>query len=172
MWNQRMCTRCSFKLLLPVCAQSLAALLSLFIFPRSSSAAPSAALVLLVPVPSKSVTLIDSATHRAPRFGQEDEQQLCSPKHNTHSASSGCSGGICSWSATSTWQSQETPNVHIRVWLFPQGNRRKQHLHVPLLLQCSVPSWCESCTVLCYFKNFITSTKYVAEHLTMHCEGL
>lgn len=55
---------------------------------------------------------------------------------------------------------------------------RKQEQTAPSCLsslQCSVltrASQCESCTVLRYFKNFITSTKYVAAHLTMHCEGL
>lgn len=45
-------------------------LLSLFNFPRNSSAAPSAALVLFVPVPSACVTLIYSATQTAPSLAR------------------------------------------------------------------------------------------------------
>lgn len=45
-------------------------LLSLFNFLRNSSAAPSAALVLFVPVPSACVTLIYSATQTAPSLAR------------------------------------------------------------------------------------------------------
>lgn len=81
--NQRMCTRCSFKLLIPVCAQSLAAFAVPVYLPQELQQCSSlGCLGVTVPVPSACVTLIYSATQRAPSFGQEDEQQLCSPEQN------------------------------------------------------------------------------------------